>query len=151
MAWAFAQSPNDGSLVVKNGSAPKGVPVVTLVIKGAVDRPRHRARDDRDRRRDAAGSLQPRGHRLGLAQGPRHGDKWIGTNIKFRAVGGTYKITIYGSGVYLSAIGTGRVVSLAGIPDPGVGDGVYSLNDDRSTRSRESADPSAAGGADSNG
>ena len=131
VAWAFAQSPNDGSLVVKNGSAPKGVPVVTLVISGA-----------------AIGRVTGLGTIViddATPQDPFspevtgwdwHKDvsdtatKWSGTNMKFRAVGGTYKVTIYGSGVYLSAIGTGRVVSLAGIPDTPSGDGVYSFNDD---------------------
>jgi hypothetical protein len=130
-AWAFSLSPGDGSLVVKNGTAPKGVPVVTLVISGA-----------------AIGRVTGLGTIViddATPQDPFspevtgwdwHKDvsdtatKWSGTSMKFRAVGGTYKITIYGSGVYLSAIGHGRVVSLAGIPDTGSGDGVYSFNDD---------------------
>jgi hypothetical protein len=47
--------------------------------------------------------------------------------FKFRAVGGTYTIVIYGAKVNLVAIGTGTVV-LAGRPDTPVGDGRYSLN-----------------------
>jgi hypothetical protein len=56
--------------------------------------------------------------------------RWSGSGMSFRAVGGTYKVTIYGSGVYLTAIGHGRVLSLAGIPDTTTGDGIYSFNDD---------------------
>ncbi len=130
MAWAFAQSPNDGSLVVKNGSAPKGVPVITLVIKGAAIG-----------RVTGFGTIviedttpmdpfSPEVTGWNSLKDVDTGTKWVGVNMKFRAVGGTYKITIYGSGVYLSAIGTGRVVSLAGIPDQTTGDGSYSFNDD---------------------
>ena len=52
---------------------------------------------------------------------------WGGTDFRFRAVGGTYKITIYGSGVGLVASGQGTVV-LTGSPDAPKTDGRYSLN-----------------------
>jgi hypothetical protein len=129
-AWAFAQSPNDGSLVVKNGTAPKGVPVITLVIKGAaIGRVTGLGTiviDDTT----PADPFSPEVTGWDWHKDIDTATKWSGTNMKFRAVGGTYKITIYGSGVYISAIGTGRVVSLAGIPDQTTGDGVYSFNDD---------------------
>jgi len=54
-------------------------------------------------------------------------DTWVGTDFRFRAVGGTYKITIYGSGVGLVASGQGTVV-LTGSPDAPKTDGRYSLN-----------------------
>jgi hypothetical protein len=129
-AWALTQGPNDGTLVVKNGTAPKGVPVVTLVITGA-----------------AIGHISNLGtiiiddvtpndpYAPEVSNADWHKDvsdtatKWGGTNMKFRAVGGTYKITIYGSDVDLSAVGHG-VVTLAGMPDTTVGDGWYSLNGD---------------------
>jgi hypothetical protein len=129
-AWALTQGPNDGTLVVKDGTAPWGVPVVTLFISGA-----------------AIGHVSNLGTIViddltpGDPYGPEvsnsnwHKDvsdtatKWSGTNMKFRAVGGTYKITIYGSDVDLSAVGHG-VVTLAGMPDTTVGDGSYSLNGD---------------------
>jgi len=129
-AWALTAGPNDGTLVVRNGTAPWGVPVVTLIISGA-----------------AIGHVTNLGTIViddltpGDSYGPEvsnanwHKDvsdtatKWGGTNMKFRAVGGTYKITIYGSDVDLSAVGHG-VVTLAGMPDTTTGDGAYSLNGD---------------------
>jgi len=129
-AWALTAGPNDGTLVVRDGTAPKGVPVVTLVITGA-----------------AIGHISNLGTIVIDDQTPTdpyapevsnadwHKDvsdtatKWSGTNMKFRAVGGTYKITIYGSDVDLSAVGRG-VVTLAGMPDLTSGDGTYSLNGD---------------------
>jgi hypothetical protein len=129
-AWAMTQAPGDGTLVVKNGTAPKGVPVVTLIVTGA-----------------AIGRVTNLGTVIIDDSTPNdpfspevsgfdwHKDvsdtatKWTGTNMKFRAVGGTYKITIYGSGVDLSVVGRGYV-TLAGVPDTTTGDGVYSLNGD---------------------
>ncbi len=53
-----------------------------------------------------------------------------GENIRFRAVGGRYKIVIKGSGIFLSAVGNGTVVLNGAGDDPTVeSDGVYSLND----------------------
>jgi hypothetical protein len=129
-AWAMAQAPGDGTLVVKNGTGPRGVPVVTLIITGA-----------------AIGRISNLGTIVIDDSTPNdpfspevtgytwHKDtsgtatKWTGVNMKFRAVGGTYKITIYGSGVDMSVVGRG-FVTLAGIPDATTGDGTYSLNGD---------------------
>jgi hypothetical protein len=129
-AWAMAQAPGDGTLVVKNGAAPHGVPVVTLIVTGAAigrvtnlgtividdstpNDPFSPEVTGYDWHKDTSGTAT----------------KWTGTNMKFRAVGGTYKITIYGSGVDLSVVGRGYV-TLAGVPDTTTGDGVYSLNGD---------------------
>ena len=129
-AWSMTQAPGDGTLVIKNGAAPKGVPVVTLIITGAaIGRISNYGTiviDDStpldsfspevsgfDSHKDVSGTAT----------------KWVGVGMKFRAVGGTYKITIYGSGVDLSAVGSG-FVTLSGIPDSTTGDGVYSLNGD---------------------
>jgi hypothetical protein len=54
---------------------------------------------------------------------------WKATTFKFRAVGGTYTVLVYGSGVDLVAVGTGTV-RLAGDPDLPWGDGRFSLNGD---------------------
>jgi hypothetical protein len=53
-----------------------------------------------------------------------------GENIRFRAIGGKYKLLVRGSGIFLSVVGRG-VVTLDGSGDnPDVErDGVYSLND----------------------
>ncbi|HVH51263.1 MAG TPA: hypothetical protein VM690_03895, partial [Gaiellaceae bacterium] len=48
-------------------------------------------------------------------------------DFRFRAVQDTYAITIYGSGVYLLAIGQGKAI-LSGTPGDPSDDGTYSLN-----------------------
>jgi hypothetical protein len=55
--------------------------------------------------------------------GPRHnpGKVFAGTNFRFRAIGGYYRVVVRGSGVYLFAGGHGHV-SLRG------SDGTYSVN-----------------------
>jgi hypothetical protein len=129
-ALAAQAGPYDGTLVVKNGSAPRGVPVVTLVIRGAaigevsgvgkivIDDPTPGDGFDpevtgADWHRDSGDS--------GTAT------VWGGTDFRFRAVGGVYKITIYGAGVSLVASGHGTV-TLAGSSDTPTRDGVFSLN-----------------------
>ena len=125
-AWALTQGPNDGTLVVKDGSAPKGTPVVTLVITGAAIG-----------RITGLGSIVIASNAEPEVTGfdwrkdlSDNATKWGGgTSIKFRAVGGTYTILIYGSDVDISAVGHGTV-TLAGMPDQTLGDGTYSLNGD---------------------
>lgn len=53
-----------------------------------------------------------------------------GNNIRFRAIGGSYKIFVKGSGISLSAVGRGTVLldGLGEEPDFH-NDGVFSLND----------------------
>jgi hypothetical protein len=53
---------------------------------------------------------------------------WTANDFKFRAVGGTFTILVYGSNVNLVAAGKGTV-RLAGDPDAPRLDGTYSLND----------------------
>jgi len=127
-ALAASTAPGDGTLVVRNGSAPKGTPVVTLVIRGA-----------------AIGQVTGAGKILISDETPDdgftpevtgsdwHKDKgedgmlWGGAGFRFRAVGGLYKITIYGSGVDLVASGRGTAF-LTGSAEAPNRDGVYSLN-----------------------
>lgn len=129
-AWAMTQAPGDGTLVVKNGAAPKGVPVVTLIITGAAI---GRISNYGTIVIDDATPLDP--YSPEVSGYDWHKDvsgtatKWVGAGMKFRAVGGTYKITIYGSGVDLSAVGSGYV-TLNGLSDSTASDGVYSLNGD---------------------
>jgi hypothetical protein len=130
-ALALYKSPGDGTLVVQNGNAPLGTPVVTLVIHGA-----------------AIGQITGSGRIVikdptpgdayapevtGSTSSKRIGDavqEWGAGGevpLRFRAIGGSYKITIYGSGVDLVASGFGNVV-LAGSPDLPSHDGTFSLN-----------------------
>jgi hypothetical protein len=50
----------------------------------------------------------------------------VGSDFRFRAAGGLYKIWIYGSGVDVFAVGTGKV-TLQGMPDSST-DGRYAFN-----------------------
>jgi hypothetical protein len=128
-AFALQLGPGDGTLVVQNGTAPRGVAVVTLVISGA-----------------AIGQIEGFGKIViedptpndgappevtGADWNRQSGDTYTyggsGPGFRFRAVGGTYKITLYGTGVDLVASGRGSVV-LTGSPDIPQHDGLYSLN-----------------------
>jgi len=125
-ALAVQEGSGDGTLVVKDGSAPKGVAVVTLAIQGAVIG--HIAGRGRLVIEDLTGTFVPEvtnydWHKTsGLGE-----DTWVGTDFRFRAVGGTYKITIYGQDIDVVASGQGSVV-LTGLPDAPAADGRFSLN-----------------------
>jgi hypothetical protein len=126
-ALAISAASGDGTLVVKNGSGPRGTPVVTLVIRGAAIGHIFDGSiviDDLNPgdgftpevtgaswRKDVGGTVT----------------KWRGVDFRFRTVGGSYKITIYGSGVDLVASGYGTVV-LTGSSETPTLDGRYSLN-----------------------
>jgi len=126
----------DGSLVVKNGSAPwnvtgqQDVPVVALTITGSVI---GRVTDfgkiiiDPGPNTTAVPQVVGAGRPLDVKSSDT-AQMWIGTDFTFRAVGGRFTILVYGSHVNLVAAGTGRV-RLAGMPDMPRGDGQYSLND----------------------
>lgn len=129
----MTQATGDGTLVIKNGAAPKGVPVVTLVIHGAaigevtgvgkivIDDPTPS---------DGFGADVTGADWRRDSTAPQGGSEttWGGIDFRFRAVGGSYKITIYGSDVDLVASGFGTVI-VAGSPDTLSGhDGFYSLN-----------------------
>jgi len=133
---AAKDGPTDGTLVVKNATAPADGPdkasVVRLTITGSV-----------------IGQVTGQGGKIIIDQTPKSplpevtGAAWSrdstlsdtakvwggdADGFKFRAVGGSYTIVIFGSGVSLVAIGTGSVV-LTGTPDSAT-DGKYSLNGD---------------------
>jgi hypothetical protein len=129
-ALAVHLGTGDGTIVVQNGTAPRGTAVITLVIHGAaigqisgfgkfvIDDPTP----------NDAYTPEVTGYNWHRQTGETE-DTWggAGPNFRFRAVGGTYKITLYGSGVDLVASGKGSVV-LAGTPDAAGSDGRYSLN-----------------------
>jgi hypothetical protein len=136
-ALAATSAPGDGSLVVKNGSAPYGaglnVPVVQLTITGSViGQVLGIGKIVIDAGPNADPASEPLVTGAGLPGDSARSDTaqvWKGTTFKFRAVGGTYTVLVYGSQVNLVAVGTGTV-RLAGMPDTPVGDGKYSLNGD---------------------
>jgi len=134
-AVAMPSATGDGSLVVLKGSAPLGVPVAVLQITGSViGQVAGQGRLVIDAGPNADGTAEPQVTGAGLPGGlPARSPTaqvWKATDFKFRAVGGTYTVLVYGSGVSLVAVGTGTV-RLAGMPDtPGWADGKYSLNGD---------------------
>jgi hypothetical protein len=131
-ALAATAAPGDGSLVVKNGSAPVNTPVVVLQITGSVIGQIGNGRlvIDAGPNADLTAVPQVTGAEW-RGDSPRSptAQVWRGNNFKFRAVGGTYTVLVYGTGVNLVAVGSGTV-KLAGIPDTPSGDGRYSLNGD---------------------
>ena len=136
-ALAGIGAPGDGSLVVKNGQAPFGngsnVPVVQLTITGSViGQVSGTGKLVIDAGPNADATAEPQVTGAGLPGDTTRSPTaqvWRGTGFKFRAVGGTYTVLVYGSGVNLVAVGTGTV-RLAGLPDTPSGDGRYSLNGD---------------------
>ena len=135
-AAALAQptATGDGSLVVKNGEAPAGVPVVALRITGSVIGHIDYGRIviDAGASSDAVPQVIGAG-RPGVSTKSDTAQVWPASgktlDITFRAVQGTFTVLVYGSGVSLVAAGSGKV-RLAGLPDTPHGDGQYSLNDD---------------------
>jgi hypothetical protein len=132
---AAQKGPSDGTLVVKNASAPLDGPnkaaVVRLTVTGSVI-----GQVTGQGRIIIDGGAKSDGIEVTGAGAPHDvkasdtAQAWTGDvdGFKFRAVGGTYTIVIFGSGVSLVAIGTGSVV-LTGTPDSTT-DGRYSLNGD---------------------
>ncbi len=127
---AVIQATGDGSLVVRNGAAPDGVPVVAMTITGSVI---GRVTDfgkiiiDPGLNTEAVPQVVGAGKPLDVTSSDT-AQKWVGSDFTFRAVGGKFTILVYGSHVNLVAAGTGKV-RLAGMPDMLTGDGKYSLND----------------------
>jgi hypothetical protein len=122
---------DDGVLVVKNASAPKGTAVVELTITGSV------IGQTTDQSRIVI-DTGPKGAQPEVTSATQVPVKnpdltptaqaWASPDgLKFRIVGATKAVVlIYGSGVNLVAIGTGTV-TLAGMPaDPS--DGWFAIN-----------------------
>jgi hypothetical protein len=138
-AVAGIGAPSDGSLVVQKGQAPynpgatPNVPVVQLRITGSlIGQVTGTGKLVIDAGPNADATAEPQVTGAGLpGDSPRSSTAqvWTGTSFKFRAVGGTYTVLVYGTGVNLVAVGTGTV-RLAGQPDTPKSDGRYSLNGD---------------------
>jgi hypothetical protein len=134
-ALAVADAPGDGTLVVKNGSAPRGVPVVTLVIEGTAIGHVSTASDQVDRvviddvnNTGDLGASNTTGAIIPVARKTLSDTetRFVGSDFRFRAAGGLYKVWIYGSGVDVFAVGSGKV-TIQGVPDSNA-DGRYSFN-----------------------
>jgi hypothetical protein len=136
-ALAVQSDPGDGSLVVRGGDNGDGIgpgtrPVVSLVINGFVIG--HVSGQGRIAIYDTDATDQASPEVTGATrlrdwtlQNGIAASSWQGTNFSFRAVGGTFKVVVWGSGVYVFASGQGKV-TLTGSVDSSQSDGSYSLN-----------------------
>jgi hypothetical protein len=132
----------DGWLVVRNGDNGDGIgsdthpyltrPVVTLIISGFVIG--HVSEQGRIAIYDLGSSDQAAPEVTGASRvrdltsaNGSDGTMWKGTDFRFRAVDGLYKVVVWGSGVYLFAGGQGNVTLTGSYDTPGA-DGKYSLN-----------------------
>jgi hypothetical protein len=146
-AAVLAPSAGDGTLVVRNADNGDGIAsgaraVVTLVIHGFVigqvaDQGRIQIYDldpTDQSEPEVTGALSHSdvSRTIHTPNGPvtQTGTQWTGTGFRFRAVDGTFRVVIWGSGVYLFASGDQGQVWFNGQQDPRIPDGGYSLNGD---------------------
>jgi hypothetical protein len=124
-----------GWLVVRdaaNDGGLAGAPVATIVVQGFV---LGRVTDEGSVEIYHVGAVtqgQPQVagsdvYRSGVRWHGVSGTKWSGSGFRFRAVSGTYRVVVHGSGVYLFAGGHGSVTLAGSAADP-AGDGHYSLD-----------------------
>ena len=136
-ALAFGTAPGDGSLVVQKGSAPPRVAVVTLSVNGTVighvstgspDQVDTVVIWDPNNTGDIGGSGANGQSLSKTVSTSDQRTKLVGSDFRFRAANGVYKVWIYGSGVNLFAVGAGQV-TLQGMPkSSGLPDGQYAIN-----------------------
>jgi hypothetical protein len=134
-----------GYLVVRKAAGDGGVhgePVATLIIQGFVlGRVSQEARVDIFQlpTRGGQGAPQVRGADVSTKAiewrpqpkaRPFHGRRYVGSNFRFRAMGGYYRVVVWGSGVYLFAGGGGHVTLLGSSHYPRQ-DGEFSVNGGR--------------------
>jgi hypothetical protein len=140
-ASALTQTPDNGTLVVQNadngdGIGPGARAVVTLVVHGfVIGRVQDQGRirifdlDPTDQTPpEVTGALSHQDVSRTVDGQQQTGTQWSGTNFRFRAVDGTYRVVIWGSGVYLFASGDQGQVWFTGNADAPTSDGRYSLN-----------------------
>lgn len=144
-ATVTTPSRGESTLVVQNadngdGIAPGARAVVTLVIHGfVIGRVAEQGRIaiyDLDQTDQSAPEVTGAVSREDVSRTVRTpegtqtqtGTQWTGTDFRFRAVDGTYRVVIWGSGVYLFASGDQGRAWLTGQSENPRGDGKYSLN-----------------------
>jgi hypothetical protein len=138
-AAAAARAPAPGKpgfLVVRRAAGDGGVngrPVATVVVQGFVlGRVSQEAQVDVYQLPSASGEGEPsvRGADVSTRAIKWHGftgKEYSGSNFRFRALGGFYRVAVRGSGVYLFAGGRGHV-ELRGSSVYKHRDGTYSVN-----------------------
>jgi hypothetical protein len=135
-AVAGASAAKPGFLVVRKAAGDGGVngrPVATVVVRGFVlGRVSQEAEVDIYHLPSASGQGAPlvRGADVSTASIRWHGlpgKRYSGSNFRFRATGGFYRVVVRGSGVYVFAGGRGKVW-LQGSSVNRRTDGMYSVN-----------------------
>jgi hypothetical protein len=130
---------NSGFLVVRRAAGDGGIyghPVVTVVVQGfVVGRITQEARVDVFHLQTPAGSgaPQPAGPDVTVNTVRWRsftGKEYSGSDFRFRAIGGAYRVVVRGSGIYLFAGGHGSVTLRGSTTYPG-SDGAYSINGHR--------------------
>lgn len=142
-AAARLGGPSDGTLVVRNadngdGIGPLARPVATVVITGfVIGRVSGQGRveiydlDPADTNApEVTGADSHADVTRTFHDATLDGTRWTGTQPTFRAVDGTYRVMVYGSGVYLFAGGHGKVWLTGQTSQAGsaTSDGTYSIN-----------------------
>lgn len=131
-AFALTSDAGDGTLSVKRGKGLVWLRVNGSII-GQLARGTIRAYDP-DTSDGSGPILKNCGYFADLSDStPNPNGKKVvcsGTNLRFRLIGGFYFIRITGIGIYVSAVGQGKV-TLNGTGDAaaGIPDGSFSLND----------------------
>jgi hypothetical protein len=135
-ATSRAARPASGYLVVRNGAGDGGVngsPVVTVVVQGFVlGRVSQEGRVDVYHLTSAAGEGVPQAagpdvSRAGVRWRSFSGTAYTGSDFRFRAIGGAYRVVVRGSGVYLFVGGHGSVTLHGSAVYPGR-DGRYAID-----------------------
>jgi hypothetical protein len=129
LAWpsaSLADSGTDGTLVIRNGIGTPGVPVMNLRIDGAVVGEIDGGRvviDDPDASDGPAATVAGATRSRDISG---TATVYTGSHMRFRAIGGLFRIRVYGYGVNINAVGLGTM-KMTGAPGV-LADGQYSIN-----------------------
>lgn len=129
-ALALPETAGDGTLAVRGGSGDPGAPVVTLNVSGAVVGHVAVGRiliDDLNGPSAYAPAVT--GTDKPVRDLPSGATVYAGNDVSFRAIGGHYRIRIFGRGIDLNVVGQGtaRIQGSTSLL-LGDGDGRFSLN-----------------------
>jgi hypothetical protein len=136
-------APRHGFLVVRNASTDGGVagdPVVTVVVRGfVIGRVAQEGAAELYYYPSGTGSITPQATGVNVSRHTVYyngvqGTRFTGSGFRFRAVGGVWRVVVYGSGISLYAGGEGpgssptAGITLHGSTTYPSDDGEYSLN-----------------------
>jgi hypothetical protein len=126
-ALALPRAVGDGTLVVHNGTGgdAKTPAVILIVSSGAVIGQVDHGRLVIENSGDGPAPIVTGADSSRVISDTK--TSWSGSDLRFRAVGGSFVIRVYGTGINVNAVGQGfaRLVGSPFVPT----DGTYSLND----------------------